>query len=107
LAMFRPQPIHYGIGCIDINVKTISDVASEKVYLHFGTMLCTSTMQLIHTQRVLNPTSVGKSFLLLAHINVKLVSNAKKYSHHIFNPKINPGIIITALVSQLNPSMIL
>ena len=58
-------------------------------------------MQLIHTHMVLNPTKVGKSFLLDAHISVRLVSNVRKNNHHIDTPKINPGIMITALAAQL------
>jgi hypothetical protein len=46
---------------------------------------------------VLNATKVGSNFLLLAHIKVKLVAKVKKYNCHICIPKINPGIIITAL----------
>jgi hypothetical protein len=49
---------------------------------------------------VLNPTSVGNSFLFDAQIRVKLVSRVKKYNHHTLTPKIKPGIIIMALAAQ-------
>jgi hypothetical protein len=49
---------------------------------------------------VLNPTNVGKSFLLLAQISVRLVAKVKKYNHQTLMPKINPGIMIIALAVQ-------
>jgi hypothetical protein len=64
-------------------------------------------MQLNQIQSVLNPTKVGSNFLLLAQISVILVNNANKYTHQICTPKINPGTIIVALVSQLAASTIL
>jgi hypothetical protein len=56
---------------------------------------------------ILNDTNVGRSFLLLAQIKVKLVSNVKKYSCQMLIPKIRPGIIITALAVQLAASTLL
>jgi hypothetical protein len=64
-------------------------------------------MQLIQVQIVLNPTSVGKNFLLLAHISAKLVAKVKKYKYQRLIPKINPGIIITAFAAQLMNSTVL
>jgi hypothetical protein len=64
-------------------------------------------MQLIHAQIVLNPTSVGNNFLLLAHIRLRLVANVKKYNHQILIPNINPGIIITAFAAHDKNSTIL
>jgi hypothetical protein len=61
---------------------------------------CASTIQLNHTHMVLNPTSVGKSFLFDAQISVRLVSRVKKYSHQTEMPNISPGMIITALANQ-------
>lgn len=61
----------------------------------------------IHTQSVLNPTSVGSNFLLDAHISVKDVNKVKKYSHQICIPKIKPGTIIQAFVSQEKNSTVL
>jgi hypothetical protein len=56
---------------------------------------------------VLNPTSVGNNFLLLAHIKDKLVKSVRKYNHQIWIPNINPGTIIIALVNQLINSIVL
>jgi hypothetical protein len=56
---------------------------------------------------VLNPTKVGRSFLLLAHINVKLVNSVRKNSHHIEMPKISPGTMIMAFAAQEANSTIL
>jgi hypothetical protein len=56
---------------------------------------------------VLNPTRVGNSFLLLAHISVKLVNNVKKYNHQSCIPKINPGIIMIAFANHEANSTIL
>jgi len=56
---------------------------------------------------VLKPTSVGSSFLLLAHIRDKLVAKVKKYNHHMLIPKISPGMIIIALAAQLKNSTVL
>jgi hypothetical protein len=56
---------------------------------------------------VLKPIRVGKSFLLLAQIKVKLVASVRKYSHHTCMPKISPGTMITALASQLTNSTVL
>ena len=64
-------------------------------------------MQEIHVQIVLKPTNVGKSFLLDAHINPRLVSKVKKNSHHKLMPNISPGIIITAFEDQLKNSTVL
>jgi hypothetical protein len=50
---------------------------------------------------------VGNNFLLLAHINDKLVKRVKQYNHHICIPNINPGIIIIALAAQLKNSTVL
>jgi hypothetical protein len=56
---------------------------------------------------VLNPTSVGNSFLLLAQINVKLVARVKKNNHHMLMPNISPGKIMTALAIHDKNSTIL
>jgi hypothetical protein len=56
---------------------------------------------------VLNPTRVGKSFLLLAHIRDRLVMSAIKYSCQMLLPNIRAGIIIIALAIQLAASIIL
>jgi hypothetical protein len=56
---------------------------------------------------VLNPTNVGRSFLLLAQISVRLVKSVKKNNHQICIPNINPGIMITALAAQLENSTML
>jgi hypothetical protein len=56
---------------------------------------------------VLNPINVGRSFLLLAQISVKLVNKVKKYNHQICIPKIKPGTIIIAFADQLANSTIL
>jgi hypothetical protein len=56
---------------------------------------------------VLKATKVGNNFLLLAHINVRLVNSVKKYNHQICMPKTNPGTIIIALQNQLANSTIL
>ena len=53
-------------------------------------------MQEIHIQSVLKPTRVGSNFLLLAQIKDNDVASVKKYNHHSWIPKINPGIMITA-----------
>jgi hypothetical protein len=49
---------------------------------------------------VLKPTSVGNSFLLLAHMSVRLVNRVRKNSHQIDIPNISPGTMITALAAQ-------
>jgi hypothetical protein len=49
---------------------------------------------------VLKPTNVGSSFLLDAHINVKLVNRVKKNSHQMLMPNISPGTMITALAAH-------
>jgi hypothetical protein len=64
-------------------------------------------MQLIHTQIVLNPTKVGSSFLLLAHISVRLVPSVKKNNHQIEIPNIKPGTMMIALATQLKNSTVL
>jgi hypothetical protein len=64
-------------------------------------------MQLIHAQIVLNPTRVGKNFLLLAQINARLVASVKKNNHHKLTPKINPGTIIIAFDAQETNSTVL
>ena len=64
-------------------------------------------MQLIQTQRVLNPTNVGNDFLRLAQIKVIEVVNVKKYNHQTLIPNINPGTMIMALVDQLKNSTVL
>ena len=64
-------------------------------------------MQLIHTQRVLKPTNVGNSFLLLAQISVSEVNSVRKNSHHTLRPKIKPGTMIMALVNHEAASTIL
>jgi hypothetical protein len=64
-------------------------------------------MQLIQAQSVLNPTRVGNSFLLDAHIRVKLVAKVNQYSHHTLIPKIKPGTMITALAVQDKNSTVL
>ena len=46
---------------------------------------------------MLNATSVGNSFLLLAQIKVRLVANVIQYNCHMFTPKIRPGMITAAL----------
>jgi hypothetical protein len=56
---------------------------------------------------VLNPTRVGNSFFSEAHISVNDVSSVKKNSHHMEIPKINPGIMITALEAQDKNSTVL
>ena len=61
---------------------------------------CANTIQLIHAQMVLNPTSVGNSFLLLAQINVIDVAKVKKYNHQMLMPNIKPGTIIVALAAH-------
>ena len=68
---------------------------------------CANTIQLIHAQMVLNPTSVGRSFFSDAQINVRLVNRVKKYNHHTVMPKINPGTMMTALAAQLKNSTVL
>ena len=57
-------------------------------------------MQLIQTQSVLNPTSVGNNFRLLAHISVRLVNSVKKNNHQTLISNINPGTMIMALVNH-------
>jgi hypothetical protein len=57
--------------------------------------------------KVLNATSVGKSFLLLAQISVMLVINVKMYSCQMLTPNIKPGTIMIALANQLAASMTL
>jgi hypothetical protein len=56
---------------------------------------------------VLNATSVGNSFLLLAQINVRLVKSATMYNCHMLIPKISAGIIIAAFAIQLAASITL
>jgi hypothetical protein len=56
---------------------------------------------------VLNPTSVGKSFLLLAHIKVKLVKSVRKNNHQTLIPKIKPGTMIMALAAHETNSTVL
>lgn len=64
-------------------------------------------MQLIQTQIVLKPTSVGKSFLFEAQIKVRLVNSVRKNSHQTEIPKINPGTMITALAAhEANSTML-
>jgi hypothetical protein len=64
-------------------------------------------MQLNQTHKVLNPTNVGSSFLLLAQISVMLVARVKKNSHQTLIPKINPGKIIMALAIHDKNSTVL
>jgi hypothetical protein len=64
-------------------------------------------MQLIQTHIVLNPTNVGRSFLLLAHISDKLVNSVRKNNHHTEIPNINPGTMITALAAHDRNSTVL
>jgi hypothetical protein len=61
----------------------------------------------IHTQIVLNPTKVGKSFLFDAHIKVKLVNRVRKNNHQMEMPKIKPGTMIAALAAQDRNSTVL
>ena len=68
---------------------------------------CANTIQLIHAQMVLNPTSVGNSFFSDAQISVSDVNRVKKYNHHMVMPKINPGTMIKALAPQLKNSTVL
>jgi len=49
---------------------------------------------------VLNPTSVGNSFLFEAHISVKEVNSVRKNNHHMLTPNIKPGTMITALAAH-------
>lgn len=65
------------------------------------------TITLIQVQIELKATSVGKSFLLLAQINVRLVASVKKYNHHNCIPNIKPGTMMIALHPQERASMIL
>jgi hypothetical protein len=64
-------------------------------------------MQLIHTQRVLKPTSVGSSFLFDAQIKVKLVAKVRKYNHQTLRPNIRPGTMIMALATHDTNSTVL
>jgi hypothetical protein len=47
---------------------------------------------------ILNIIIVGSVFTVDVHINARLDTNAKIYSHHHCIPKRRPGIIIVALV---------
>ena len=64
-------------------------------------------MQLSQAHIVLNPTRVGNAFLLDAQISVILVAKVKKYNHHSWIPKINPGMIMIAFATQLINSTVL
>jgi hypothetical protein len=57
--------------------------------------------------KLLNATSVGKSFLLLAQISAMLVINAKMYSSQMLIPNISAGTMMIALANQLMASMTL
>jgi len=75
------------------------------VYLKTAYIRCrANTIQLNQAHMVLNATSVGISFLLLAHISVRLVISVSQYSCHMLTPNIKPGMMITALASQLTAS---
>jgi hypothetical protein len=56
---------------------------------------------------VLNAISVGKSFLIDAHINNEDVSNVRKCIYQSSTPKIKPGIIIIAFANQAANSIVL
>jgi hypothetical protein len=56
---------------------------------------------------VLNPTRVGSSFLLLAHIKARLVKSVRKYNHQICIPHMSPGMMMIAFAVQEANSTVL
>jgi len=97
----QPGPIGSDQQCKN-SVSYGASHGSYRAFSHASIYIkcCANTMQLSHIHRVLNPTKVGNSFLLLAQISVMLVINAMIYNHQICTPKIKPGTIIDALASH-------
>lgn len=61
----------------------------------------------IHIQIELNSINVGRLFFMLAQISRDDVHKVTRCMYHSSIPKINPGIMITALAIQLANSMVL